>query len=244
MTNTVRMVRIELRLLLVDPYPVVLLVAMPLVLIAFLAAGLVGGPGQSVPGILVLFAFIGLYNVGLVFFRDHGWRTWGRLRTSPIRPWEIVAGKTLPLSALYLVQAVVLLVAGYYVFGMPMRGSIGTLAVVVVVVAAAMTGIGLVLITFCRTMNQVTAVTNLGGVVLAGLGGALAPVDALPEWAQRIAPLSPVYWALDALRGVIDGGESLSDVAKPLAVLLGVTVVCVVVAVARFRVGDEKEYYA
>jgi ABC-2 type transport system permease protein len=244
MTNTMRMVRIELRLLLVDPYPIVLLVAMPLVLIAFLADGLVGGPGQSVPGILVLFAFIGLYNVGLVFFRDHGWRTWGRLRTSPIRPWEVVAGKVLPLSTLYLVQSIVLLLAGYYIFGMPMEGNIAALAVVVVVVAAAMTGIGLVLITFCRTMNQVTAVTNLGGIVLAGLGGALAPVEALPDWAQRIAPLSPVYWALEALRGVIDDGDSLADVAKPLGVLVAVAVVCIAVAVARFRVGDEKEYYA
>jgi len=243
-TATLRILGIEVRLLGADPYPIVLLVAMPLVLVAFLNDGMVGGAEQAVPGMLVLFAFLGLYNVGMVFFRDHGWRTWGRLRTSAVATWHVVAGKTLPLVVLYLVQSAVLLGAGVWLFGMDIAGTIPTLAVVVAAVVVCLTGIGLAVVSLCRTMNQVSAVTNLGGLVLSGLGGALAPVSALPAWAQHLAPLSPVYWALSALRGVIVDGSTLVDLGKPLAVLLGVSVAGFAVAVLRFRAADVKEYYA
>jgi len=236
--------RHEVNLLRADPYPVVFLVLMPLALLAFLSDGLVGGPGESVPGILVLFAFLGLYNVGLSFFREHGWRTWARLRTLPVGSHEVVVGKVGPVAAMYLLQAGVLLSAGYWLFGMPMRGELITLLVVVIAVVLALSALGFLLVSVCRTMNQVAAVANVGGLVLAGLGGALSPVSTMPEWVQRIAPLNPVYWALLALRGVIVDGDGVTELSGSLVVLLSITVVAGIVGVVLFDASTVKEYYA
>lgn len=234
----------EMRLLGADPYPVLLLIAMPLVAIAFLSEGLVGGPGQAVPGLMILFAFLGLYNIGLAFFRDHGWRTWLRLRTLPVATSELVVGKSLPLIALYLLQSAVLLTAGYFLFDMPLTGSPAALAVAVVAVVASLYALGLMLVSLCRTMNQVTAASNVGGLLLAGMGGALTPVELLPSWAERIAPASPVYWALEALRGVLVDGDTVAELATPLLVLVAITVGALAVALTRFDAAETKEYYA
>jgi len=234
----------DLRLLAADPYPVIVLILMPLVLLGFLSDGLAGGPGQSVPGLMMLFAFLGLYNVGLAFFRDHGWGTWSRMRTYPIGPSQIVLGKSLPLITMYLLQSVVLLGAGWLVFDMPMEGSPATLALVVAVIVAALYSLGLLLVSFCRTMNQVTAVANLGGLLLAGLGGALAPVENLPSWAERLAPISPVYWALQALQGVIVDGQGIADVGTSLGVLAATAAVAWTIAISRFDLTQQKEFYS
>lgn len=234
----------DLRLLLADPYPFIMLILMPLVLLGFLSEGLVGGPGQAVPGLMMLFAFLGLYNVGLAFFRDHGWRTWHRMRTYPVTAGHILLGKSLPLLTLYLLQSVVLLGSGWLLFGMPMEGGLLTLGLAVVVIVAALYSLGLVLVSLCRTMNQVTAVANLGGLLLAGVGGALAPVETLPSWAQSLAPISPVYWALEALRGVIVDGKGVAEIGVALGVLTGTAVAAWVVALARFDLTQQKEYYS
>jgi ABC-2 type transport system permease protein len=234
----------DLRLLAADPYPVIVLILMPLVLLGFLSDGLAGGPGQSVPGLMMLFAFLGLYNVGLSFFRDHGWRTWSRMRTYPVGAGQMVLGKSVPLITMYLLQSIVLLGAGWAVFGMPMEGSPATLALVVVVIVGALYALGLLLVSLCRTMNQVTAVANLGGLLLAGLGGALAPVENLPSWAEQLAPLSPVYWALQALQGVIVDGKGVGELGGSLGVLGASAVLAWTLALARLDVTQTKEFYS
>jgi ABC-2 type transport system permease protein len=41
--------------------------------------------------------------------------------------------------------------------------------------------------------------------VLSALGGAMVPLTTLPGWAQAIAPASPGYWAMSALRSAVLG---------------------------------------
>ena len=162
----------------------------------------------------------------------------------PIGTGEVVAGKLTPVVGLYLVQSVVVLLAGFWLFGMPMNGHVVTLAVVVVVIVVSLSALGLMLVSICRTMNQVAAAANVGGLLLAGMGGALSPVSSFPSWAQTLARLSPVYWALLALRGVIIDGETLTQVGAPLLVLLGVAVVSGTIGLLRFDAAQVKEYYA
>lgn len=244
MTAVRRLAAVEWLLLKGDPYPVVIMIAMPLVLLAFLSHGLVGGPGQAVPGLLLLFAFLGLYNVGMVFFRDHSWQTWSRLRTTPMTTPQIIAGKVSPLIGLYLIQGVFLLAMGWLLFDMPFAGDPVAMAVLVLLNTTTMIGLGMVVVVVCQNMNQVSALTNLGGLVLSGLGGALAPVSTLPGWAQGLARADPVYWTLQGMRDVVIRGAGLADVTTPLLVLVATSVVTFTFAAARFRVGDEKEYLA
>ncbi len=59
-----------------------------------------------------------------------------------------------------------------------------------------------------------TQVVDIGASVCAGLGGGLVPLSDLPPWTHLIAPLSPAYWAVLALRGAIQGQEATTLTAS------------------------------
>ena len=90
------------------------------------------------------------------------------------------------------------------------------------------------------TIQQVNAVTNLGAMVLGGLGGGFVPVASLPDWIEPIAPISPVYWAMDGYQRAILEGGGVDDVLGPLAVLVGFTAGFASIALWRFKLDAPK----
>jgi ABC-2 type transport system permease protein len=253
--HSAAVVRHDLRVLRTDPTFLVVMTCMPLVVMAFVKAafrpslveeGVVNANGaeQAVPGTTVLFAFFLVGNVGFNVFREHGWNTWERLRASRATPGEVMAGKVVtPLLSLAL-QLTVLFVAGGLLFGLRVRGSTLGLVVVSVALAVCLVSMGLVLLSLCRTVMQLNAISNLGTMVLAGLGGALTPLSGLPGWARDIAPATPSYWAMRGYRSMIVGGEGLGAVALPVGVLMMFTVGFLVLARLRFRYDDTKVAFA
>ena len=238
-------------LLMADPAPIVLLTAMPLVMMTFLqgtsravlhAAGYANASGAElvVPGMTVMFSFFGVGFIGTAFFSEHGWGTWDRLRSSRATTVEIVLGKILPSAALMLGQMVLLFVIGVVAFGMQINGSIAGLAVMILACVALLVAFSMLLTGVLKTANQLMAVVNLAAMVLAGIGGALAPVDVLPGWAQAIAPAGPAYWMLKGFRAVILEKGGLDATIVPAAVTLAFAAGMAAIALWRFSVTDEK----
>ena len=90
------------------------------------------------------------------------------------------------------------------------------------------------------TVQQLNAVTNLGTMLLGGLGGALVPVRELPKWVQPFAPISPVNWAMEGYRDTILDGGGVGDVILPLAAMLGLAAVLGAFALWRLRLDVPK----
>ena len=72
-------------------------------------------------------------------------------------------------------------------------------------------------------------------MALGGLGGGFVPVESLPDWIEPIAPISPVYWAMEGYRTAILDGGGVGDVLGPLAVLLAFTAVFAGIALWRLK---------
>ncbi len=234
----------ELRLMGADPTPVVMLLILPLFTALFLSHGFVGGPVAAIPGLSILFGFIGITAIGLVFYRDHGWGTWERLRASPTGHVEVIVGKILPLTILFLAQQMLLLAAGRLLLDMPWQGSLAAGALLIAGIVGVELGLGLLLTAFCHTINQVNAIGTSLGVLLAGLGGALAPVHSLPAPLPDIARLSPPYWALHGLHEVLVSDAGVADVGLDIVVLMTFAVVLLAVALWRLRFDEGKKFYA
>lgn len=239
------------RLLLADPAPLLVTVVMPLLLIAFLmpatraqlrAEGYLHASGgeQLVPGLAVMFLFLGTGLVGTLFFREHAWGTWDRLRASAASTLDIVMGKTFPLYLCQLAQLAVVFLAGRLLFGYRPTGSVLALVVVLALFDAMVVAFGVMLVAVFSTMDQALVIGNLGGMVMAGLGGALAPASSLPGWAQAVAHLTPTYWTLAALRDITLNGAGLARVIPALLVIGGFAVVFALIAGLRFRPTDSK----
>jgi ABC-2 type transport system permease protein len=238
--------RISSQLLLTDPASTIVMVAMPLIMAPFLAPAakaqlqLAGYPAASgsdqiIPGLAVLFAFLSTQLVGTLFFREHAWGTWNRLRASPASTADIVLGKVAPLYVSQLLQFGVLFTAGWLLFGYRPNGSVLALALVVATFAAMLVAFGVMLVALFSTMDMALVLGGLGGMVMAGLGGALAPVSSLPPWAQDVAHFSPAYWALNAMRSITLDHAGLVGVAGSIGVLLLFGAAFSAVAAWRFR---------
>ena len=156
-----------------------------------------------------MFSLFMVRSVGFRFFREHVWKTWARLRSSPVRPAELVVAKTaVPLLEL-LVYMGVLFTAGVLLFDLNIKGNPFALVLVAGAFACSLVSLGFLLVSVCRSIMQVDAIANLGAMLFVGLGGALTPPDLLPAWAQPLAPATPTYWAMRGFRAVIlSPGES------------------------------------
>lgn len=245
------LVRHDARLLARDPAPLIVRTVMPLLLMGFMqplfrAALRAGdlpdatGAEQAVPGMAVMFLFFLVTVVGFGMFREHGWHTWDRLRAGPARPFELVAGRIVVPLAVALVQLAVVFAAGGLLFGLRVRGSYLGLVVVGAPLALCVVMVGMALVALCRTIAQLSVFANLVALVLAGLGGALTPLSALPGWARPFAPAVPSYWAMRGFTTVIVDGGGAGAVLLPAAVLCAFAAGLTAVTLVFFRSSHRK----
>lgn len=56
-----------------------------------------------------------------------------------------------------------------------------------------------------RSQSELNVAYDIGGILFSALGGALIPQAELPGWSRTIAPVSPGYWAMAAMRSALRG---------------------------------------
>lgn len=241
----------DFELLLKEPLSAILLILMPLVIMVVAkptyAAVLhqegyrfANGAEQAVPGMAVMFAFFMVTFGSLAFFREHMWHTWSRIRAMPVRSREIMLGKAVPSFVIVCCQQLALFAVGHLIFGLHIRGSVSALVAVDLAFALWLTAFILLTVALCRTFEQILAISNLGAIVFAGIGGALTPIHTIPSWVSPIAHLTPTYWAMRGFNSVLLDGKGISAVALPVGVLVATASVLCVAAVARFRLDATK----
>jgi len=198
------------------------------------------GADYVIPGMAILFSFVLVSDMAFTFLQEYEWKTWPRLVASPASGADILVGKAVPALVLLLLQGAALFLLGHALFGFEVRGSIGSLMVVEAAIAACALGFGLFLVGVSSNARQVNLFANLGALVLVGIGGALVPLTELPGWVRAIAPITPSYWAIRALRGVVLDGHGLAAVAASVFVLLLFAIAFAVAGIFAFRLDDSR----
>ncbi len=222
----------EVRVLRKNTVVPVILVAMPLIVISMLrltmgvalrASGVANANGSElvVPGQALMFGFFLVTFVGNSFFREHGWFTWDRLRTSTATRVDILVGKTLPWLMMSVIQVVLIMVLGMVFFDLPIPTASGMVAVLLTAVAWAVFigGFSLALCGLVDSMPAVSAVANLGAIFFAAIGGALVPLDQLPGWARAISPAAPTYWCMQSFSTVFIDDQGLPQALGAISVV-------------------------
>jgi ABC-2 type transport system permease protein len=111
----------------------------------------------------------------------------------------------------------------------------GLLALAVLGWALALLCVGAAVAMLVRSHAELSAVTDIGSLLLTCLGGALVPLAAMPGWARAIAPVSPGYWATRGLRGALTGDTPTTLVS--VAILIGVATAAAGIAALRLSRG-------
>jgi ABC-2 type transport system permease protein len=234
-----------------DPFAFVILLAVPLVVVTFTVPTFrvvlryqgearATGAEQAVPGMAVMFGLVVVGTSGYVFFREHGWNTWIRLRLAVPRTASIVGGKILAPLTIVFVQQAALLAFGCLFLGLDARSAAIAFLIVTPPFAAMVVSLGLLVMASFRTLQQMQAVQGLMTIVFSGLGGALTPTEVLPGWAQALSPWTPGHSAVEGYRALLLH-DQIGFAARHAAILCVFAVAFFLAAARRFRVDATKD---
>lgn len=157
------------------------------------------------------------------------------LITTPVSPAELMAGKLLPYVVIGLIQTTLILVLGYWLFGVPVAGSLIDLYFGALLFIAASLSLGLLISTIARTQfqaMQMAIVIMLPSILMSGF---MFPFEGMPAVAQGIAQLLPLTHFNEIIRGIVLRGAALADMRPELAKLAIFLVVMLSLSMARFR---------
>ncbi len=191
----------------------------------FIVPGLIGA--------LLMQTTITIMAVAVVRERERG--TLEALIVSPLRRWEIMLGKIVPNLLVAYGQMTLALVVAHYIFGVPIRGSVGLLYAVSALFMMGTLGIGIYVSTVARTIPQAMQFGFLAILPSIYLSGLLFPLEGMPEPAQYLARILPITYYLRILRGIVLKGVGLGDLWSDIWPLLAFGAVIFSLSVVRFR---------
>ena len=189
-----------------------------------------------VPGVLALvmqFTMTFLSMSTIVRERELG--TLEQLIVSPIRSWELMLGKMIPLITVGYINVTMILLMALFWFGVPVMGSVGLLYLTVLVFFFTTLGMGTLVSTIAKTYIQAVQLIQLFLMPSMLLSGFIFPVAAMPPVLQWLSYFVPLTYFLTIVRGIIIKGVGLEYLWPQIALLTLLGLVVFSTAVLRFR---------
>ncbi len=168
-----------------------------------------------VPGIIaLLIMLVTLILTCMAIVREREIGTMEQIMVSPIRPFELILGKTLPFALIGYMDVALVTLVGVFLFDVPIRGSIALLLFATTLYLLSSLGIGLFISTISRTQQQAMMTMFFFFVPAILLSGFIFPIANMPPWAQYLTYVNPLRYFLVIIRGIFLRGNGL-DVLWP-----------------------------
>ncbi len=191
---------------------------------------------QIVPGLIgVILTLTMVIFTAIAIVRERERGNLELLITTPVRTWELMVGKVLPYMCVGLIQVTLVLLAGWALFQIPIRGSLVDFYLAGVLFVSATLTMGLLVSTAAKTQFQSVQMAIFFFLPSILLSGFMFPFDGMPRWAQRFAEILPLTHFVRIVRGILLRGASLVDVHRDLWPLLVFMTVTLALSVLRFR---------
>ena len=194
-------------------------VLFPLMVLAFLGAGVSGGLEPSseairngdyasflVPGAIVMTVLFSSTFSSASYYYDRDWGVLKVLFASPHRPMVIFVGKALAAMVIGALQALLVLVIASLVPSLDLAWQYGVAVgalltlLAVLLLSSFLAGLAQVLASRISTMQGFHLLMNLILFPLLFFSGAFFPLEDLPRWLQVLAILNPLSYAVDLVR--------------------------------------------
>lgn len=192
---------------------------------------------HNVPAWTLFAIFFIIVPLSINIVKEKSQGTFVRLRTNPVSYATVLGGKTLIYLTVCLIQFVLMLLVGLYVFpaiGLPtldISGRLPLLFVVAIFAGLAAIGLGLLLGTIAKTQEQSAPFGATFVVILAALGGVWVPVFIMPKFMQTLSYISPMNWGLNAFYDVFLRHGSLLDILPEISLLFLFFITTTIIAI-------------
>ena len=191
-----------------------------------------------VPGVMtVILMLVSAMMTSISITREKELGTMEILLVSPLKPFQVIIGKVFPYIFLSVINAAVILLLGYFVFKMPIEGSLFLLAVesVLFIICALALGI---LISTLSDSQQTAMMISLFGLMLPVilLSGFIFPISSMPLPLQAISNIIPAKWFIIIIKAIMLKGASFSVIWKEIFILVAMTLFYIVVSIKKYKI--------
>ncbi|MES1244714.1 MAG: ABC transporter permease [Acidobacteriota bacterium] len=158
-----------------------------------------------------------------------------RLVATPMRRSDYLLSQILG-RMIFLVPEIALLAGfGWLVFGVPMRGSALVFFALCLLGAMSFCGLGLLISSRVSTVEGASGLANLTMMPMWLLSGVFFSAERFPDALQPLIRALPLTALNDALRGVMNEGHGLVQIAPQLGILAAWGIACFAIALKIFR---------
>ncbi len=190
-----------------------------------------------VPGVMTLILMlISAMMTSITLAREKELGTMEVLLVSPLKPIQIILGKTAPYLVLSFVNAIVVVLLGIFVFGMPMRGSVLLLAGECFLYMFVSLALGIFISTRANTQMTALFMSGLGLMMPTMLlSGFIFPRESMPWVLQIIGNIFPATWFNPIIKGVMIKGVGLESLWLQTLVLAFMAVFFITISLRNFK---------
>lgn len=180
-----------------------------------------------IPGLMaMILIMICVITVALSIVREKERGTMEQIEVSPVLSHELLIGKTIPYILLSLLSGIFILIAGFVLFSVEVKGSYLLLFISTILFISASTSLGIFVSVISDTQQVAfsiaTFISMLPAVILSGF---IFPLESTPVAVQVLSYITPAKYYIITLRSVILRGAGISAFWEQLLLLIAYTAI-------------------
>ncbi|MFD2910212.1 ABC transporter permease [Flavobacterium ardleyense] len=191
-----------------------------------------------VPGVMtVILMLVSAMMTSISITREKELGTMEILLVSPLKPFQVIIGKVFPYIFMSIINAIVILVLGYFVFEMPIEGSLVLLAFETVLFIICALALG-ILISTISDSQQTAMMTSLFGLMLPVilLSGFIFPISSMPLPLQVISNIIPAKWFIIIIKAIMLKGATFAVIWKETLIIIGMTFLFTIISIKKYKI--------
>ncbi len=191
-----------------------------------------------VPGVMtVILMLVSAMMTSIAITREKELGTMEVLLASPLRPSLIVVGKVIPYVLLAVVNTLVILLLGTFVFGVPVEGSLLLLGLECLLFVITSLALGILISTRTES-QQVAMMISLIALMLPTilLSGFIFPIESMPWPLQWLSNIVPAKWFIIIIKNIMLKGVGIPFVWKESFILLLMSALLIAASIRNFKI--------
>jgi ABC-2 type transport system permease protein len=189
-----------------------------------------------VPGVIAMILMLVITMLtAMAIVREKEIGTLEQLMVSPIRPRELILGKSIPFILVGYADMILITLVAIYWFHIPIRGDFSLLFLSASVYLLSALGVGLFLSTISQTQQQAMMTSFFFFLPMVLLSGFVFPIANMPMPIQVITYANPIRYFLVIIRGIFLKGIGLEILWHQLVALAIIGTILLTLSSVRLR---------
>ncbi|MFC2123954.1 ABC transporter permease [Bacteroidota bacterium] len=196
------------------------------------------GVFMFVPGLItIILMLVSAMMTSISLTREKELGTMEVILASPMKPVQVIVAKVIPYILLSFCIALIILTLGYFVFGVPVKGSLILLLLETILFIITVLSLG-ILISSITSSQQVALMISLMALILPTilLSGFIFPIENMPVLLQWISNIIPAKWYIIIIKSIMLKGTGFGLIWKETLIIVLFALFFIGVSVKKYKI--------